>query len=401
MTVLICECGKRVNAPGARPGRVGRCPDCGRRLVVPGEPAGSSLRTAAQTPENKPDREPVLRLSSDPGLDEPAAEDGGSVAGAYDLGPAGVFAPRDRGQRQGRRQGKPAAQGFESRPSGPLADGPLPLLKAPETSLFVSLLHPLRGADALGVLAGLSIVLWIFTVLVPEYCLTAMGDATQLGARMIGVLFAILAALPAVILVPLALFYFLQYLARMLISSARGETAPPRAPDRNPQGVLEGLFPWFIWFTFGVGVAIIPALFFLPPRTGLNFGQALLSEVSVALFGIVYSSTALLLVFLHDDVLAASPLGVVKAWFQLGGELVRIVTTAAVLLLIGLLPVGVAALLRPHHVWFYLLTVLVCWFVALWCMLVYARVLGLIYHRHAKTLGWRRDDPRWGGSWRA
>src|SRR5260370_1033715 len=46
MTILVCACGKRVRAPGARPGRVGRCPACGRSLEVPtdapflpGEPA--------------------------------------------------------------------------------------------------------------------------------------------------------------------------------------------------------------------------------------------------------------------------------------------------------------------------------------------------------------------------
>ena len=35
VTILVCACGKRVRAPGARPGRVGRCPACGRSLKAP------------------------------------------------------------------------------------------------------------------------------------------------------------------------------------------------------------------------------------------------------------------------------------------------------------------------------------------------------------------------------
>src|SRR5208283_1446881 len=37
--ILICTCGKRVKAPDARPGRVGRCPACGSLLEVLPEPA--------------------------------------------------------------------------------------------------------------------------------------------------------------------------------------------------------------------------------------------------------------------------------------------------------------------------------------------------------------------------
>src|SRR5204863_9290224 len=35
--ILVCDCGMRMRAPGAVPGRVGRCPQCGGRLRVPDE----------------------------------------------------------------------------------------------------------------------------------------------------------------------------------------------------------------------------------------------------------------------------------------------------------------------------------------------------------------------------
>ena len=36
--ILTCRCGQRVKAPGARPGRTGRCPACGGVLEVPPGP---------------------------------------------------------------------------------------------------------------------------------------------------------------------------------------------------------------------------------------------------------------------------------------------------------------------------------------------------------------------------
>ena len=33
--LLLCSCGRRIKAPGATPGRVGRCPSCGALLRVP------------------------------------------------------------------------------------------------------------------------------------------------------------------------------------------------------------------------------------------------------------------------------------------------------------------------------------------------------------------------------
>ncbi len=38
VSILVCACGKRLRAPGATPGRVGRCPACGDIMRVP-EPA--------------------------------------------------------------------------------------------------------------------------------------------------------------------------------------------------------------------------------------------------------------------------------------------------------------------------------------------------------------------------
>ena len=139
-----------------------------------------------------------------------------------------------------------------------MADGFLPALDRPETNWFASVLYPLRGADGLGMIAATSAFLWLFTVLVPEYCLTLMGDADSMGASTIGYLIALISILPVVIFFPLLTLYWLQYLGRTLVSSAMGETIPPRSPDRNFGGFFHGISPWLIWVAIGVSVDCSP-----------------------------------------------------------------------------------------------------------------------------------------------
>ena len=131
------------------------------------------------------------------------------------------------------------------------ADGFLPNLDRLETNWFACVPYPLRGADSLGVIAITSVVFWAFTVLVPEYCLTLVGDAESMGAAALGHLIALISILPFVLLFPLLIFYWLQYLGRVLVSSAMGETRPPRSPDRNFDGFFSGMSPWLVWLRWG------------------------------------------------------------------------------------------------------------------------------------------------------
>lgn len=387
MIVLVCQCGKQIRAPGAVPGRVGRCPDCGSRLVVPGEPV--TLARGEPVPA-RPKREEGA---------EPAAvaRTAGTIAprSSYHLNPTNdaMSGGADDSPRP------PRATFRERKSSGPMPEGLLPPLKSPETSVFVSLLYPLRGATCMGLLAGISVVFWIFMVLVPEYCLTMMSDAEKLGATLIGSLFAILAAIPGVILGPVAILYLLQYLGRVLVSSAMGETIPPRAPDRDAQGLVQGLAPWLVWLVLGVGVGILPAFWF-GPRQGWSATDRVLDVVVLFLFATAYMAPALMLSFLHDEPLAATPLGVVVAWFKLGAQIPRICLIVAGLIATAAAPIAIAVALRPHHVWIYLAFALFCVLVVLWGLVVLFRVLGLCYHHRARTLKWHSAHPRWGEAWR-
>ena len=193
-----------------------------------------------------------------------------------------------------------------------MADGFLAPLAGSDRSVWASILYPLRSAEALAMVAIMGAIYWVFTILVPEYCLGVWDDANALGAPSMGMLIILISALPALLLLPLALIYTLQYLGRVLVSSARGETVPPRTPDRNFEGFFSGLYPWFIWLVFGAAVGLLPLLL-----SALFTDFAILSDpvraAGLAMLGLPYALMALMLAFFHDHPLAATPAGVIGA----------------------------------------------------------------------------------------
>ncbi len=262
VSILVCGCGLKVRAAGATPGRLGRCPRCGGELRVPDDvpPLGGNPfaeRRATMGELRSPDFVPPperLRTTT------AGFSDSDSAAAGYGLKPSREHAVR---KKKGRRKASditPPRTGFIEKKSELHATGGiLPPLKQTESSWFGSILYPLRSADSLAVIASLTAILWLFTVLVPEYCLGLMGDADQMGAPTLGKLLGLVTILPVGFLLPFAIFYWLQYLGRVVVSSGMGETTPPRTPDRNFEGFLSGLSPWFTWLLLGVGVGLLPA----------------------------------------------------------------------------------------------------------------------------------------------
>jgi hypothetical protein len=280
-----------------------------------------------------------------------------------------------------------------------MADGFLPPLDRPETAWFGSMLYPLRGAESLGVIAVTSAVLWVFTILVPEYCLTLMGDAESMGAPTLGKFIAMISILPVVVLLPLALFYWLQYLGRVLVSSAIGEAVPPRTPDRNFDGVFNGLSPWLIWLLFGVGVSLLPLLCYGFSLSSTADGDYLVA-IGLLLLGFPYMLMALMMSFLHDHALAAKPWGVIGAVLRLGASYWFLCLFVASALGLAFATFPIAQLMRPGHFWIYLVLCLLCWVVVQWTFIVVMRVLGVYYFHRRDLLRWHRQRPRWGIAWK-
>jgi hypothetical protein len=375
--ILVCGCGMRMRAPGARPGRVGRCPACGGRLEVPVLPPELEGSDITDEPE------PPIGLA-----DAPA---GFGQLEEIALTPARTAPVKSLRKARRRRSGSPV--------STPMADGLLPVQQSPEAAWTTSFLYPLRGAESLAVIAVIGVIAWVFAVLVPEYCLKMMADATSMGASLLGLFFVWVTALPVLFLGPLVLTYWLQYLGRVLVSSAMGECVPPRMPDRNFDGFLTGLSPWFVWLVLGLGVGLAPALSWAIAGGRPEESVPWLSIVLTA-GAMPYLLAALMLSFLHDDATAAMPWGVLLALIRLGGRFLLLsALVAGALGLVGT-AFALALLIRRHVFWLYLPLVLVCWTLFLWVQMAVMRLLGLFYLRRKDVLRWNHVHPRWGVAWK-
>jgi hypothetical protein len=280
-----------------------------------------------------------------------------------------------------------------------MADGFLAPLAGSDTSVWESILYPLRGAEALAMVAIMGAIFWAFTVLVPEYCLGVWDDANTLGTPSVGMLVILISALPALLLFPLALIYTLQYLGRVLVSSAMGETVPPRTPDRNFEGFFSGLYPWFIWLIFGTVVGFLPLLLSV-----FFTGFAILSDPVLAaglvMLGLPYALMALMMAFLHDHPFAATPMGVIGALIRHGGSFLPATIKVTAILGLAAMTFGLILSLRTGHFWLYVVAALGCWVMAIWTSIVVMRIMGVHYFRHQDKLKWHSQRSRWGVAWR-
>jgi hypothetical protein len=203
---------------------------------------------------------------------------------------------------------------------------------------------------------------------------------------------------PVVILSPFLFSYGLQYLGRVLVSSAMGESVPPHSPQRNFEGFFHGISPWFVWIGLGLGVGLMPVWWyaFFRGDEPVHLGIAMV----LGLASVPYILAALMMSFLHDDPMAPKPWNVLLGLFRLGPSFwalcVFITMTVAVALGIFVLVV----LLRGYLYWLYLPLSLGCWVVVHWTAVVVMRLLGTYYFHHKDDLRWHRAHPRWGVAWR-
>jgi hypothetical protein len=399
VTILTCPCGMRLKATGASPGKSGRCPKCGGMLKVPDESRpvpsvgwseedetlGTGYDIAESPDEVKPAR--IVRTEVDQmsgmgyglTLDEPPPA---IRQTARDEG--GIEAPEVEEWNLVRRAAR--SEGQKSRP----------LVSA--ASNTPSLLYPFSGPDSVGVLLIVGTALWFLTILVPEYCRALIADGEKSGATSMGFLIALITALPVLFMLPPVFFYWLQYLGRVLVASGEGEARPPRSPDRNLDGLINGLSPWFLWLILGVAIGLLPfAIYRL-----LVGGDASNPVVSIGLvaLGFPYALMALLLSFLHDEPLAATPAAVI-------GTIMKLLFSFAILCLTTAMTLGLAVsafagsfALRTDNFGLYVLASLGSWYVMLWSSIVSMRRLGVYYHERSALLGWQEKRARWGVSWK-
>jgi hypothetical protein len=348
-------------------------------------------------PGSLPSQQPEARSTSTRAVKPGGSRESGTTG--YPIDPAGEEASGQRIRGLFRKNPDSTARAAGHVAAGPMADGLMPVPLRPETNWFASFLYPLRSIECLSVIALLSVVSWIFVILVPEYCLAVMGDADSMGAPTLGKFIALISILPVAFLLPLGLFYWLQYLGRVLVCSAMGDTTPPRTPDRNFDGFFNGLSPWFVWLALGVSVGLLPVLIYRVARSSAEEWSRPLALL-LFLLGFPYIVMALLMSFLHDHSLAEKPLGVIRAMLQLGSSFLLLCAFTLGTIGLGQAAVSLAFWLRPSHFWVYIAASLAAWTTVAWCSVVVMRVLGTYYYDRRELLGWHHERPRWGVAWK-
>jgi hypothetical protein len=239
-------------------------------------------------------------------------------------------------------------------------------------------------------IAVLATAYWGFTILVPEYCLGIWEDSTALGTPLMGGLVVLISVVPTLLLFPLVLIYTLQYLGRVLVSSAMGEPVPPRPPDRNFDGLLNGLEPWLVWLVLGVPASSLP----LGCAILLADRQLLASPwttFGLVIMGLPYAEASLMICFLHDEPLAATPVRVVRDLARHGSSLLPVTLKAAAILGLGVGAIAMVLRLRGEHFWLYLIAASGCCAIVFWAAVAAMRILGSYYFLHRRALKWHHD----------
>ena len=372
MTTLICPCGSRLNVRGMSPGKSGLCPSCGAPVRVPGPPG------AAPVIEDEWNWEGTYGVE-----ESPAPPSAVAVAVAV---PSGTVPDRAADETAYIVAEAPPPRVAKTLVATPERRDP----PAPEPWFPPPLLFPIRGLEGMVMVCALGAAFWVVGTLVPEYCLALLADSEKLGTPLMGYLVSLVTAMPVIFLSPLAFLYWLQYLARIVVSAAAGERNPPRPPDRNADGLFSGLIPWLVWLVLGLGVGLLPV------GIGSSAGvRDLPLTLALGLGGLPYALMALLLTFLHDEDLAARPWRVIAALARVGPSFLILSLTVA-----GTLGAGGAAFwlvlkLRESHFWLYVAASLPCWFALVALTFVALHTLGSYYYARQAKLRWRRPAAWW------
>lgn len=363
-TNVICRCGRRLKLKRIPSDHRGRCPACGEMIEIP--------EAAPPAVEDEWNWQGTYGVEEQVSLEvEPAPEKEWHWEGAYEVAeirkpPIAVRAP------------------------APPADEPEPV--EPEPWFPPPLLFPTRGMEGLAITVAVGSMLWLMATLVPEYCLALIADADGLGALPMGYLVSLVTSMPVLFFSPLVATYWFQYLGRVLVSASEGGRFPPRLPDRNVDGLTGGMASWAIWIVLGLSVGSLPAAIGHASRPG-DIGLA----VGLGLLGLPYALMALLLTFLHEDDLAASPWRVAANLRRVGPSfLILSGSTAFTLGAAALAFAGIFQLRVGHFAW-YIAGSLGCWLLLVWMTLVAMHTLGSYFYARRDRLKWRRPRPWWEG----
>ncbi len=380
--ILVCDCGKRLKAPCATPGRVGRCPACGGTLRAPGsaeerpspkpseanrpKPAPRGPRNGERPPRARPSAAPIPMGASGP-ADEVAAD---------------AETPKRPGFTDKARQ----AEVLEAaRQVGRGAILRLP--RSAEPGIKDALLYPLWDAAAVSWMGFLSLPL-AFTSLVVFGLIPIVlkgGNNAIMGPF----------AFPMIIGLLFAVGYLTQVLSAVVIESAANEVHHPKWPEIEFGALVGSLFQWLCGLAVGIGLGSAPALYFWGLREEHGTADRLIASALLAT-GFLYGLMSMASLLMHGDLLAINPIRVVRGILNGGIPYLKAVALAIVATVLAAL--AIEGVYRLEGVFVCLMA---CWLA--WAWIIYlgvavSRCLGMVVHARSEALGWFPKRERWGAS---
>ncbi|MFO0956704.1 MAG: hypothetical protein U0800_04455 [Isosphaeraceae bacterium] len=263
--------------------------------------------------------------------------------------------------------------------------------KGPIDRLDRVLLYPLVDGPGVALLVVLPPVMWLLSV--PIFDLLRFVFPADRTFNPIAVVIVPL-TMPLVLGFLLFFGYILLFLGRVLVSSAIGQEEHPRWPTWDRFEIFEGLVRWGWAAFFGIGIGGLPALLYGWTR-GTTEPVDRVILVELAAVGIAYAQVALAASLLHDALIAANPVTVVRCLIQLGKDYVPAAVIGAV-----------SMILTGGTLWYVLnripnITLAAFGLWGFWVLYLYLstlvmRAVGLAYFKHSEALGWYRERPRWG-----
>ena len=372
VTILVCDCGKRLRAPGARPGRVGKCPSCGGTLRFPDEARPEAVQEIASDPPPRPRRPKPKPPSAAPirvGALAPSEPDESVLPErAQKLDPERREDLLDAARQVGR-------------------GGILRLPRKSRFGLRDALLYPIWDFAALSWIGFLPFMLGL-----PFLAVFYLIPVVMRGGEM--ALFGPF-AFPMIVVFGFGLGYLGQIFTEVLAASAAGEVHHPKWPEIEFGALVASLFRWACGLAIGLGLASIPASRYW--RATEEHGLAdKLAVAAIVASGLAYGLMSLASLSLHGELLAANPLMVLMGIFKAGWRYWQTVALA-----VGFAVAGTAAIQMIDRFSGSFLILPATWLA--WALIVYggvvvSRSLGMVCHARRQQIGWFPDRERWGAS---
>ncbi len=194
--------------------------------------------------------------------------------------------------------------------------------------------------------------------------------------------------LPLVICFLLTIGYVLLFLGRVLSWSALGEDDHPRWPKWDRLEIIEELGRWTWAGVMGLVVGGFPALVYWIWCGDVDWMDLFLF-LDLAILGASYAQMALVAALLHESLLAANPVTVLRSIARIGWEYLGpcLVTGMALALIFA---AWTFVLLHSPSIEVGVFGLWACWVFTLYAAMVVFRVLGTTYYQHSGDLGWFR-----------